>query len=797
MSDNQRIDLMSFKEQSEAIHKILRRIALFGDQTAVHRKKFEFALSQLRKFLSIFDANLPTEPMTEDEKNASNKFISLLQELCQLIMQNLLQTWSLPTIENPCNYVLDQLKNIFSELKKSASIFHSSASVQIDSDSSQWMQYHILDLQAIHASFTQYLTLKDIDPELTKNIETRLKSIDTILTESNSDDLAPRSFSPIPVNYQSWRVNPDDFLKVHPVGSGVSANVFYGIDKRTNQEVAIKEFKFQKLNGSKLQSFQREVAVLATAIHPTLLKLIGATDSLPFCIITEWMPNKSLYHDLHMNHHLDQTAKSIAAYDIARGMKFLHDKQIVHRDLKSLNVLLDKNNRIRICDFGFSRHASEESTMTQNIGTPHWMAPELLSSTPNYSFKVDVYAFGILLWELASGQVPYHGMDAAQIISQVVTNDIRPAMPNDVNPGMRDLITHCWDRDPKVRPSFAEIVQRIQSCEAVFNGTNREELLKYIKANATTGEQLNDEIKSKMEKVLSKEIPLSSFVEFLKDGIPTDIVDKVWSTITNDITIFDTQDVINFISLFLKSSKIGEASILLRNIGKNKVNSSIMSKFVMELPTGSEDTDTNIVIAACLNGCSDLCALYATKPEDVAFALEVTIHEGVDVQLKTAIIDLCVQLLGKSNDLLSSEALRMLMSLGEFKRISLSALKTFVTSDKKERRACACIAITKMALEGIYPSKELFDELFIRKNKLSLAYNALIAACNDQKIAELFLEGIEKEEENLETCENLIKALLVAKRHEKLNDRVKDIVEKYGLRKRLPKLEKTFDVLMK
>jgi serine/threonine protein kinase len=101
------------------------------------------------------------------------------------------------------------------------------------------------------------------------------------------------------------------------------------------------------------------------------------------------------------------------------------------------------------------------------------MAPELMIKHNNYTAKLDVFAFGIVLWELATDQTPYGGLEAPQIIQQVTEKDLRPTLPADMNPGMKDLITQCWDRNPDIRPEFSEIVRRIQSTEAAFNGCNK------------------------------------------------------------------------------------------------------------------------------------------------------------------------------------------------------------------------------------------------------------------------------------------------------------------------------------
>lgn len=767
----------------------LNRLGALADQTAVHRKKFEYALSQLRNFTQSYAKKADKTPLTPQEVVASHDYANLLSQLRQIMVESLLQTWAIPTIENTSETVLLKVQEIFFEIRKIALIMDSEASLEINPKSTEWIQYHILDLRAIHASFQQYKNLKDFDPELALTIDKRLNSIDTFLSENSPEvNFAPRTFSPLPVNYQSYRVSIDDFEEIKSIGGGVSANVFYGRDKRTGKEVAIKKFKFQKINGSKLQSFQREVAVLATAIHPAVLRMIGATETMPFCIITDWMPNGSLYHDLHVHHRLDQTGKTICAFDIARGMQYLHQCQIVHRDLKSLNVLLDSNNNIRICDFGFSRHASDSSLMTQNIGTPHWMAPELLSTSTNYTSKIDVYAYGIVLWELATDNVPYQGMDSRQIISQVLNNDIRPLLPPEVNPAMRDLITQCWDRDPTVRPSFDEIVKKFETEEVMMNDCNRELFLKHIKESATTAETKVKLVEEIVKQAINGKIDLKNAVKKLEEvKIPIESIDVAWNIdLIEKNKEKNPTDVAYYCFLFIKTSKLGEISKILRYLPHKSVPQELMSSFVEEIPTGSVEIDTDIVVAGCRNGVHDLVALYSAKMDDTILALNVCAHEGVDLTLKTAIVDRCVQSFALNNTELATAALRCLLAIGELKRITSNALAKFLSAADVSLCTCAYLAIEVMAFEKRFPSEDLFQLILSDIERDKRAGVAVITCCKCSKeLAEKFLVLMEnKPVINEET----FKALLAAFRNEDLRPRIKNVLECCKFEEKIPDL---------
>lgn len=767
----------------------LSRIEALADQTAVHRKKFEFALSQLRNFIQSYGKNADKTPLTAQGILASHDFSNMLSQFRSLMIESLLQTWAIPTIENPSETVLARLQEIFFQIYKFATIMDNEASLEINPRSYEWIQYHILDLRAVHASFQQYKQLKDFDPTLAQTIEKRLNSIDDFLSKNSPEvNFAPRTFSPLPVNYQSYRVSIDDFEEIKSIGGGVSANVYFGRDKRTGKEVAIKKFKFQKINGSKLQSFQREVAVLATAIHPAVLRMIGATETMPFCIITDWMPNGSLYHDLHIHHRLDQTGKTICAFDIARGMQYLHKCQIVHRDLKSLNVLLDSNNLIRICDFGFSRHASDSSLMTQNIGTPHWMAPELLSTSSNYTSKIDVYAYGILLWELATGQTPYTGMDSRQIINQVLNNDIRPLLPPEVNPAMRDLITQCWDRDPDVRPSFDEIVKKFENLEVMMNDANRDLFLKHIKESATTAETKVRLVEEIIQQTLSDQIDLKTAVKKLDEvQIPHESIDVAWNLDLIDKNKTNCpSDVASYCGLFINTSKLAEVAKILRSLPHKSVPTEVMSQIVEEIPTGSIEIDTDIVVAGCKNGVQDLVALYSAKMDDTILALNVCAHEGVDVTLKTAVVDRCAQSFALNNTELATAALRCLLSIGELKRITSNFLEKFLASADVSLCSCAYLAVEVMAFENQFPPENLFEMIISEIERDKRAGVAIIACCKCSKdLAEKFLCFME---EKPVVNEETLKALIAAAKNEDLRTRIKNILESCKFEEKMPNI---------
>ena len=148
--------------------------------------------------------------------------------------------------------------------------------------------------------------------------------------------------------------------------------------------------------------------------------------------------------------------------DAARGMRFLHTHKptIIHRDLKSLNLLVDEQWTLKVTDFGLSRFKSQQ-LMTGQCGTFQWMAPEVVASQ-SYTEKADVYSFGVNLWELWTRKVPYGKLQPMQVAVAVMSKGKRPGVPDDMPSAYRSLMEACWEQKPEKRPPFTEIMLRLK-----------------------------------------------------------------------------------------------------------------------------------------------------------------------------------------------------------------------------------------------------------------------------------------------------------------------------------------------
>jgi len=257
------------------------------------------------------------------------------------------------------------------------------------------------------------------------------------------------------------------------LGTGSTAEVYRAAWHGT--DVAVKRLRSA---GQLSTEFRREIAVLLRLRHPNLVLFMGACTKAPQAlIISEFCSGGTVFALLHQRRDLSLPwpQRLTVAIDVAKGMNFLHRRQVVHRDLKSLNLLLasgiqsdDDVPAVKVSDFGLSRAFKPEQTkacMTSGAGTYHWMAPEVLSGQ-GYDEKVDVYSYGICLFELITRRIPYDGSGLEPVsIAVAVSKGRRPdtgCIPQDCPADLRFTMECCWAQRPSGRPGFDTILETLK-----------------------------------------------------------------------------------------------------------------------------------------------------------------------------------------------------------------------------------------------------------------------------------------------------------------------------------------------
>lgn len=285
-----------------------------------------------------------------------------------------------------------------------------------------------------------------------------------------------------PPESQHYIVYYDDLQFIKVIGHGAFGEVWEGIYLPTQKKVAIKKILAEQLDARMEELYKREVTALSTLKNTFLLPFIGFTTIPPYCIVTKFIPNSSLFNNLHAKDkplNLTPTEFNIIAFGIAVGMAYLHANKTIHRDLKSQNVLIDDRKYPIICDFGSSKNTDLTMTMTGQGGTPSYMAPEFLQNE-KYDEKIDVYSFGILLWEIITQEYPFDGLSWPQILCIVVVNQQRPVIPDEWEPSLKNLINRCWAPNPAERPTFQEIVYLFNKGEVAIPCTDKYEFEDFL-----------------------------------------------------------------------------------------------------------------------------------------------------------------------------------------------------------------------------------------------------------------------------------------------------------------------------
>lgn len=277
-------------------------------------------------------------------------------------------------------------------------------------------------------------------------------------------------------DYSMFEYKHDDYTKDQTLGRGSFGVVYRGRNKYNGWEAAIKEITVQQLTERQLEFYRREVEILAQCDDPFLLKMHGFTTTPPFSIATEFMANGSLWDVMKKSgFQLTGTQKTNIAIGVAHGLRYLHAHQIVHRDLKSANVMLDNMMLPKIGDFGLGRLVpadSASSPVTQAAGTVQWMAPEQLF-TQEYGLPVDVYAYGMVLYEMLVGKYPFEGVPLTELY-QLIQNGKRPSIPKEYEAmPLVSLIRHCWEQQPERRPTMDFVYNLFEAGIVEFPGTKR------------------------------------------------------------------------------------------------------------------------------------------------------------------------------------------------------------------------------------------------------------------------------------------------------------------------------------
>lgn len=297
---------------------------------------------------------------------------------------------------------------------------------------------------------------------------------------------------------EEWEIDLSKLDIRNLIAQGTYGSVYRGT--YDNQDVAVKLLDWGEdgmattaETAALRSSFQQEVAVWQKLDHPNVTKFVGAsmgTSNLKIpsknpsvdgnatvparacCVVVEYLPGGNLKQYLIRNRRKKLALKIVIqlALDLSRGLSYLHSKKIVHRDVKTENMLLDSQRTLKIADFGVARvEAQNPRDMTGETGTLGYMAPEVLQGKP-YNRRCDVYSFGISLWEIYCCDMPYPDLSFADVSSAVVRQNLRPEIPRCCPSSLANIMRKCWDANAEKRPEMGEVVKMLEAIDTSKGG---------------------------------------------------------------------------------------------------------------------------------------------------------------------------------------------------------------------------------------------------------------------------------------------------------------------------------------
>ena len=279
------------------------------------------------------------------------------------------------------------------------------------------------------------------------------------------------------------------------IGTGSYSNVFLVKCSRDNQDYAVKVLIGTDSPELK-DRFLHEVYIVSHLSHPALVKFYGMTLHYPYYLVSEYMPNKSVQsyiHEINMGQipeekRWNMTTKFIIILGVCFGMGYLHSRNIVHRNLKPSNILLDSHYYPKLCDFGQAKELSSSNHCHSMVGTIAFCAPEVMLADGDIGYdgrKADSFSFGMTLYSILYESHPYQEMNNQYQLMKKIVQGERPELNVDDRElkSLNQLIMRCWGMEPMQRPNFEEITNIILA-----------EKDKYVKLNQIDEKKVNEYI---------------------------------------------------------------------------------------------------------------------------------------------------------------------------------------------------------------------------------------------------------------------------------------------------------------
>ncbi|CAG9326094.1 unnamed protein product [Blepharisma stoltei] len=296
-----------------------------------------------------------------------------------------------------------------------------------------------------------------VHPQLTAKIQSRPRTA----TLKLDDIRRPDSETPANPEEKKTQSKIEHYVFGRQLGQGAYAIVRLATHRQSKSQFAVKTYEKSKLTDVRRKTgVKREISILQRLDHPYTIKLIEALDGpKQVNLVMEYVGPSSLHGYLYKkaSRKLDDLEAKKFFQQIVQGIEYCHSKNITHRDIKLENILLDKDQNVKIIDFGFATCMASTKTTRLFCGTPSYMAPEILSNKDYIGNPVDIWALGVLLFVMLCGFFPFKGANDRDLYKKIMSANFQ--IPEYVSPTAQELIRMMIQKDPNHRPSCKEILE--------------------------------------------------------------------------------------------------------------------------------------------------------------------------------------------------------------------------------------------------------------------------------------------------------------------------------------------------